>query len=136
MTVDRREFLAQLGVSASALTLASCGNEPELTGIAGDPNDPSLVWDKAPCRYCGTGCGVEVGVRDGRVKAVRGDQANPVNRGLLCVKGYHLPAMLYGRDRPTREKIRLLRIAIPSVFRDCRSDQVVGGAAFTRTRSA
>ena len=31
--------------------------------------------------------------------AVRGDQASPVNKGLLCVKGYHLPAMLYGEDR-------------------------------------
>jgi nitrate reductase NapA len=31
--------------------------------------------------------------------AVRGDVANPVNRGMLCVKGYHLPAMLYGEDR-------------------------------------
>jgi len=58
-----------------------------------------LSWGKAPCRYCGTGCGVEVGVKDGKVLAVRGDEASPVNKGLLCVKGYHLPAMLYGRDR-------------------------------------
>jgi nitrate reductase NapA len=38
-------------------------------------------------------------VADGKVMAVRGDTASPVNRGLLCVKGYHLPAMLYGKDR-------------------------------------
>src|SRR3546814_11556089 len=30
---------------------------------------------------------------------VRGDEASPVNRGLLCVKGYHLPGLLYGEDR-------------------------------------
>ena len=39
--------------------------------------------------------------------AVRGDEAAPVNRGLLCTKGYHLPAMLYGKDRlkfPMRRK--------------------------------
>ncbi len=29
--------------------------------------DGDLTWNKAPCRYCGTGCGVEVGVKDGRV---------------------------------------------------------------------
>ncbi len=56
-------------------------------------------WDKAPCRFCGTGCGVEVGTRDGKVVAVRGDEKSPVNKGLLCVKGYHLPAILYGADR-------------------------------------
>ena len=96
---DRRTFLVELGVAASAVTLASCGKENELSQIAGDPNDPSLQWSKAPCRYCGTGCGVEVGVKDGKVAAVRGDKEAPVNRGLLCVKGYHLPAMLYGKDR-------------------------------------
>lgn len=96
---DRRTFLVELGVAASAVTLASCGKEQELSQIAGDPNDPSLQWAKAPCRYCGTGCGVEVDVKDGKVAAVRGDQESPVNKGLLCVKGYHLPAMLYGKDR-------------------------------------
>ena len=30
---------------------------------------------------------------------MRGDVKSPVNRGLLCVKGYHLPGMLYGEDR-------------------------------------
>ena len=40
-----------------------------------------------------------VGVEQGRVVAVRGDEASPVNRGLLCVKGYHLPGLLYGADR-------------------------------------
>lgn len=96
---DRRTFLGKLGVAASAATLASCGGKPELEQIAGDPLDASLDWSKAPCRYCGTGCGVEVGVKEGKVQAVRGDQQSPVNKGLLCVKGYHLPAMLYGKDR-------------------------------------
>lgn len=40
-----------------------------------------------------------VGVEQGRVVAVRGDEASPVNKGLLCVKGYHLPGLLYGADR-------------------------------------
>lgn len=97
--MDRRNFLARIGVASSASVLASCGNEPDIEQVAGDPNDPALTWGKAPCRYCGTGCGVEVGVKDGKVTAVRGDQQAAVNRGLLCVKGYHLPAMLYGRDR-------------------------------------
>ncbi len=101
MSVNRRQFFKILG-SGGAVAAFSCRDHQEAGRLASLPDsiDPAdLTWDKAPCRYCGTGCGVEVGVRDGKVQAVRGDQASPVNRGLLCVKGYHLPAMLYGEDR-------------------------------------
>ena len=37
--------------------------------------------------YCGCGCGVYLGVRDGNVVGVRGDSLSPVNQGNLCVKG-------------------------------------------------
>jgi nitrate reductase NapA len=47
-----------------------------------------------------------VGVRDGKVVAVAGDKQNPVNLGLLCVKGYHLPGILYGQDRLKKPLIR------------------------------
>ncbi|KAB2892588.1 MAG: hypothetical protein F9K40_18150, partial [Kofleriaceae bacterium] len=33
-----------------------------------------VTWDKAPCRFCGTGCHVQVGVKDGKVVASAGDQ--------------------------------------------------------------
>ncbi|MBI5495885.1 MAG: molybdopterin-dependent oxidoreductase [Deltaproteobacteria bacterium] len=64
------------------------------------------TWHKAPCRFCGTGCGVEVGVRDSRVVAVRGDEQSPVNEGLLCAKGFGLAKILYGADRLVRPRIR------------------------------
>ncbi len=63
-------------------------------------------WDKAPCRFCGTGCHVQVGVQDGRVVAVAGDKNAEVNKGLLCVKGYHVGSALYGEDRLTRPLLR------------------------------
>ena len=100
--MDRREFIA----TSAAATALGCTCQ----AIADDNGTPrpakerdllNVLWDKAPCRYCGTGCGVEVGVRDGKVVAVRGDEKSPVNKGLLCVKGYYLPAMLYGKDRLT-----------------------------------
>jgi len=102
MTADRRDFLKGLGAGALGLCAFSCSDREEAERLAGeqagiDPSD--LSWGKAPCRFCGTGCGVEVGVRDGRAVAVRGDRKSPVNKGLLCVKGYHLPGFLYGKDR-------------------------------------
>jgi len=107
MGIDRRRFL-QLAAGGSAVAAFSCRDRQEAARLAGEagalPDD--LAWGKAPCRFCGTGCGVEVGVSGGRAVAVRGDEASPVNRGLLCVKGYHLPGFLYGEDRLTRPQRR------------------------------
>ena len=103
MKIERRNFLKVLGSSATVAAF-SCRDQEEAQRLAGELGtvDPQgVAWDKAPCRFCGTGCGVEVGVRDGKVVAVRGDEASPVNKGLLCVKGYHLPGFLYGEDRLT-----------------------------------
>ena len=37
-------------------------------------------------RDCYDACGIEVAVRDGAVRHVRGDRAHPVSRGRLCNK--------------------------------------------------
>jgi len=66
----------------------------------------SIDWKKAPCRFCGTGCGLLIGIADGRAVGVRGDPDSPVNRGLCCVKGYHSVQALYGRDRIRRAMVR------------------------------
>ena len=42
---------------------------------------------KTTCPYCGCGCGLELGIRSGRIVRVRGDEDHPVNKGSLCVKG-------------------------------------------------
>jgi nitrate reductase NapA len=104
--MERRDFLLSGAAAAAAATLG-CSREtvttPEGAAVLGRAD---VTWNKAPCRFCGTGCGVEVGVAGGRVVAVRGDVLNPVNKGLLCVKGYHLPALLYGRDRLKQPLLR------------------------------
>jgi nitrate reductase NapA len=106
--LDRRNFLRLVGGGLPVVAF-SCRDREAVDRLQQATNEvpTGLTWDKAPCRFCGTGCGVEVGVADGRVQAVRGDIASPVNEGLLCVKGYHLPAYLYGEDRllyPQRRK--------------------------------
>lgn len=104
MSIHRRDFIKLTGLGGAAAF--SCADRQEAERLADEAsthgtatNDADLTWGKAPCRFCGTGCGVEVGVKDGKAVAVRGDEKSPVNRGLLCVKGYHLPGFLYGEDR-------------------------------------
>ena len=55
-----------------------------------DASKSGIKWHKAPCRFCGTGCGVTVAVKNNRVIATHGDPQAEVNRGLNCVKGYFL----------------------------------------------
>ena len=66
-----------------------------------------LTWSKAPCRFCGTGCHVQVAVKDNHVVATQGDPEAEVNRGLNCVKGYFLSKIMYGADRLTTPVLRM-----------------------------
>ena len=72
----------------------------------GLPKGGNLDWKKAPCRFCGVGCGVLVGVENGKAVAVKGDPNSSVNKGLCCVKGYHSVMAMYGKDRLTKPLLR------------------------------
>jgi nitrate reductase NapA len=103
--IPRREFLKFSAKMAALTALGASGSFGSVAHAL--EQDPSgLKWHKAPCRFCGTGCGVLVGVKKGRVVAVQGDRQAPVNKGLLCAKGYHAGAALYGKDRLTHPMIR------------------------------
>ena len=101
--MQRREFL-----KTAAMTTAMAAASRSVLGQKADaparpaPEVAGVHWNKAPCRFCGTGCHVQVGVKGGKVVAIAGDQLADVNKGLLCVKGYHVGLALYGSDRLTR----------------------------------
>ncbi len=101
--VTRRRFLKQ---SSMAIMAAGGISLNPFEVFAGDP-ERELVWDKAPCRFCGTGCSVLVGVKNGKIMAVKGDPRSSVNQGTLCAKGYSLPFIQYGRDRLTKPLVRM-----------------------------
>src|SRR4051812_11342562 len=44
-------------------------------------------WVQTTCGYCSVGCGMFIGVKDGRAVGVEGDPDHPVNAGALCPKG-------------------------------------------------
>ncbi|MDM0076208.1 periplasmic nitrate reductase subunit alpha [Variovorax sp. J2P1-59] len=104
MPIDRRDFIRQ----TAAATAGAVAGIP-LTGIAQAvaPDAAGLKWSKAPCRFCGTGCGVTVAVKDNRVVATHGDPEAEVNRGLNCVKGYFLSKIMYADDRLLTPLLRM-----------------------------
>jgi len=103
MKVTRREFMKSQAVTAAAL---SAGITIPAIVSAEDSKDDGIRWDKTACRFCGTGCSVLVGVKDGKVVATQGDPDAPVNKGLNCIKGYFLTKIMYGKDRLTKPLLR------------------------------
>ncbi len=106
MNESRRAFLKAQALVATAAA-AGISVPAAATNLIATSRDTKLRWDKAPCRFCGTGCSVLVGSQNGRVVATQGDPDAPVNRGLNCIKGYFLSKIMYGRDRLTQPLLRM-----------------------------
>lgn len=88
MSITRRDFIKHQAATTAAADATK------------------LKWSKAPCRFCGTGCSVNVATKSDQVVATHGDINLPVNRGLNCVKGYFLSKIMYGEDRLTTPLLR------------------------------
>ena len=63
-------------------------------------------WVPTTCGYCSVGCGMLVGVKDGRAVTVRGNPNHAVNFGKLCPKGL---SEHYTLEAPDRLQHPLLR---------------------------
>jgi len=64
------------------------------------------TWVKTTCGYCSVGCGMLLGIKDGKAVTVRGNADHPVNLGKLCPKGLSEHHIL---DAPGRAQQPLLR---------------------------
>ncbi|MGX2975150.1 nitrate reductase catalytic subunit NapA [Ursidibacter arcticus] len=102
MELNRRDFMK---ANAAAAAAVAAGIAIPVKNVYADDN--KIKWEKAPCRFCGTGCSVLVGTQNGRVVASQGDPDAEVNRGLNCIKGYFLPKIMYGKDRLTSPMLRM-----------------------------
>ncbi|VAW87081.1 Periplasmic nitrate reductase, partial [hydrothermal vent metagenome] len=105
MKLSRRDFIKLNAVSAAAAA-AGISLPASATNLVTHAAETRLKWAKAPCRFCGVGCSVNVAIKDGRVVATHGDIKSPVNRGLNCVKGYFLSKIMYGKDRLSKPLLR------------------------------
>jgi len=104
MKQTRREFLK---ANIAAATAATVGIPLTQAQAGAAEVEKDWQWDKGVCRFCGTGCGIMVATKDGKIMATKGDPAAPVNRGLNCIKGYFNAKIMYGKDRLTQPLLRM-----------------------------
>ncbi|HGF3676069.1 periplasmic nitrate reductase subunit alpha [Vibrio parahaemolyticus] len=106
MKMTRRAFV-KANAAASAAAVAGITLPASAANLIASSDQTKITWDKAPCRFCGTGCSVLVGTQNGKVVATQGDPEAPVNKGLNCIKGYFLSKIMYGQDRLTKPLLRM-----------------------------
>lgn len=100
MKVTRRRLIQ---TTAAASALAALGDLSK--GFEAFAQGPDENWVKSVCRYCGTGCGVYIGTRGGKVFAVKGDKQNH-NQGFVCLKGALLAQVVNAPDRLLHPLVR------------------------------
>ncbi|HAM59974.1 MAG: formate dehydrogenase [Candidatus Rokubacteria bacterium GWC2_70_24] len=96
MSLTRRDFLKGAGTGAglaAAVDLAPAEVAAQELKTKGAKEVPSI------CYYCAVGCGIVASVADGKVVAIQGDPAHPINRGALCSKAQ---AYIQVLDHPQR----------------------------------
>ncbi|MFO6422372.1 nitrate reductase catalytic subunit NapA [Motilimonas sp. KMU-193] len=106
MKLTRRAFV-KANAAASAAAVAGIALPASASNLIASKDVTKIKWEKAPCRFCGTGCSVMVGTQDGRVVATQGDPDSEVNKGLNCIKGYFLSKIMYGKDRLQTPLLRM-----------------------------
>lgn len=105
MKLDRRDFIKTTAIAAAA-TAAGVAL-PQSLRAETEKVKSDWKWDKAVCRFCGTGCGIMIATKNDKIVAVKGDPKAPVNRGLNCIKGYFNAKIMYGADRLKKPLLRV-----------------------------
>ena len=99
MEQNRREFLK---TTAAITAAASIGVQFPSKLMAGD----TVNWHKSVCRYCGVGCGIMIGEKNGVITTIKGDNQNTINNGHLCVKAFYLNKAVHAKTRLQHPLIR------------------------------
>ena len=77
----------------------------ERFGMISDAKKPDK-WVFSTCGYCGVGCGLYIGVKDGKAVYTKGNPKHDVNMGTLCPKGLSEHQMINSKDRIQNPLIR------------------------------
>ncbi len=93
----------------------------ETFGMISDEKKPDK-WVFSTCGYCGVGCGLYIGVKDGKAVYTKGNPKHFVNQGTLCPKGLSEHQMINSPER----------IQTPLIRRDGELQPATWDEAFTK----
>lgn len=105
-------ILTETGGPLLESSCVSCGACTDTcpTGALADKtllkHGPPEAWTRTTCPYCGTGCEMNVGTRNGHITQIRPVPDAPVSKGHLCVKGRYSFDFARSPDRITDPLIR------------------------------
>ena len=74
-------------------------------GMISDEKKPDK-WVFSTCGYCGVGCGLYIGVKNGKAVYTKGNPKHDVNMGTLCPKGLSEHELINSKERVTSPLIR------------------------------
>ena len=119
MDISRRNLiktsLAASAAAAAGITLGCKKKEAVQEPVKQAPVETNKIvstqevdkWVKGVCRMCGTGCSIYVGVKNGKMVAIKGNVDSKTNtKGFLCIKGMNIWKVAYHPDRLTTPLIR------------------------------
>lgn len=94
-------------VDENCISCGACISKCPVGAIFQKDEDRADTEVRTTCPYCGVGCAVKLGVRDGRIVSVWPDSQSVVNHGYLCVKGHFgIKDMVHYPDRLTSPLFR------------------------------
>jgi nitrate reductase (cytochrome) len=98
----RRDFIKTTAMaSVASVAVGNSSAQAEQPG-----RGSGVEWTKSVCRFCGTGCGVQIGHRGNQIVALRGDPKHPTTKGLVCAKALFLPKIVHSKDRLKTPMVR------------------------------
>jgi formate dehydrogenase major subunit len=105
MDPTRRDFLKLSGLAAGTALVPGAAVAGARDGPA-PPIRKVITGSTTICPYCAVGCGMIVGVADGKVVNIEGDPEHPINQGALCSKGSTLSQLVNSPQRITKPAYR------------------------------
>ncbi len=107
MKLNRRDFLRYSAMTTAALAAGISTPENIFGALRG-----VRQIEVGPCRFCAVGCAMIADCeidKDGsvaKVLALKGDLDSPINKGVLCTKGFYLHKAIAYKDRPKGALVR------------------------------
>ncbi len=99
--IDKIKNFLGLDIDEARYKLSS---DPQF-GMISDAKKPDK-WVFSTCGYCGVGCGLYIGVKNGEAVYTKGNPKHAVNMGTLCPKGLSEHQLLNAPDRILHPQIR------------------------------